>query len=169
MIPVDLLGVNLDKTASTPYVLLREKEHPERDARRRILPIYIGGAEAAAIAYALEGVEPPRPLTHDLLKIVLEELGARLDHVVVSDMRDHTYYAELHMTVAGAPHVVSARPSDSIALALRTHSPLFVAPHVLDEAGQPEPEPEIEQEVRSEEILDEFRDFIEHVRPEDFA
>jgi bifunctional DNase/RNase len=162
MVPVELVGVTLDKMASTPYVLLRETNG------RRILPIYIGGAEAAAIAYALEGVEPPRPLTHDLLRIVLEELGARLDHVVVSDMRDHTYYAELHLTVGGAPHVVSARPSDSIALALRTGSPLFVAPHVLDESGQEEPEPEAEAES-SDDILDEFRDFIENVSPEDFA
>ena len=166
MVPVELMGVRLELPANAPIVLLREAE-----GRHRVLPIYIGGAEATAIAYALEGVQPPRPLTHDLLKNVLEELGARLDHVVINDMREHTYYAELHLTVAGAPHVVSSRPSDSIALALRTGSPLFVAEHVLDEAGQEESEAAVERESsgESDEILDEFRDFIERVNPEDFA
>lgn len=165
MIPVELLGVRLELPANTPIVLLRELE-----GRRRVLPIYIGGGEATAIAYALEGVTPPRPLTHDLLRDVLAELGARLDQVVVSDMRDHTYYAELHLTVGGQPHVVSSRPSDSIALAVRTGSPLFVAEHVLDAAGQEQVEDEVEEESgQADEILDEFRDFIESVNPEDFA
>lgn len=164
MIPVELLGVRLELPANTPIVLLRETE-----GRRRVLPIYIGGAEATAIAYALEGVQPPRPLTHDLLRNVLEELGARLEHVVVSDMREHTFYAELHLNVAGAPHVVSSRPSDSIALAVRTGSPLYVAEHVLDEAGQEQVEVEPGEEGEADEILDEFRDFIANVNPEDFA
>jgi uncharacterized protein len=168
VIPVELLGVRLELPANTPIVLLRELE-----GRRRVLPIYIGGAEATAIAHALEGVPPPRPLTHDLLRNVLEELGARLDQVVVSDMRDHTYYAELHLTVGGQPHVVSSRPSDSIALALRTGSPLFVAEHVLDEAGQEQVDDEDDDDEDTEGvadvILDEFRDFIENVNPEDFA
>ncbi len=166
MVPVELLGVRLELPANTPIVLLRETE-----GRRRILPIYIGGPEAAAIAYALEGVVPPRPLTHDLLKIVIEELGGRLDRVVVNDMRDHTYYAELHLLVGGAPHTVSARPSDSIALALRTGSPLFVDDRVLDEYGQEASEADEDDEElpEQEEILEEFRDFIENVNPDDFA
>jgi bifunctional DNase/RNase len=166
VVPVELLGVRLELPANTPIVLLRETE-----GRRRILPIYIGGPEAAAIAYALEGVVPPRPLTHDLLKIVIEELGARLDRVVVNDMRDHTYYAELHLLVGGAPHTVSARPSDSIALALRTGSPLFVDDRVLDEYGQEAAESEDDEEdlPEQEEILEEFRDFIENVNPDDFS
>jgi bifunctional DNase/RNase len=166
MVPVDLLGVRLELPANTPIVLLRERE-----GRRRVLPIYIGGPEAAAIAYALEGVVPPRPLTHDLLKTVIEELGGRLDRVVVVDMREHTYYAELHLVVGGAPHAVSSRPSDSIALAVRAGAPIFVAEHVLDEHGQEpeEEEPEEEAETAEEEILEEFRDFIDSVSPEDFA
>lgn len=163
MIPVELLGVRLELPANTPIVLLRETQ-----GRRRVLPIYIGGAEATAIAYAIEGVVPPRPLTHDLLRDVLGELGARLDHVVVNDLREHTFYAELHLAVGGAPHVVSSRPSDAIALALRTGSPLFVAERVMDEAGQ-EKDDEVADTAEPEEILDEFRDFIEHVKPEDFA
>lgn len=163
MIPVELLGVRLELPANTPIVLLRETQ-----GRRRVLPIYIGGAEATAIAYAIEGVVPPRPLTHDLLRDVLGELGARLEQVVVNDLRDHTFFAELHLVVGGAPHVVSSRPSDAIALALRTSSPLFVAERVMDEAGQEQTD-EAEETAEPEEILDEFRDFIEHVRPEDFA
>jgi bifunctional DNase/RNase len=163
VIPVELLGVRLELPANTPIVLLRETQ-----GRRRVLPIYIGGAEATAIAYAIEGVVPPRPLTHDLLRDVLGELGARLEQVVVNDLRDHTFFAELHLVVGGAPHVVSSRPSDAIALALRTSSPLFVAERVMDEAGQEQTD-EAEETAEPEEILDEFRDFIEHVRPEDFA
>jgi uncharacterized protein len=164
VVPVELLGVRLELPANTPIVLLREVE-----GQRRVLPIYIGGPEAAAIAYALEGVVPPRPLTHDLLKTVIEELGARLERVVVSDMREHTYYAELHLLVGGAPHTVSSRPSDSIALAVRTGSPIFVEEAVLDEAGQV-PEEDVDEEApEQDEILEEFRDFIENVNPDDFA
>jgi uncharacterized protein len=164
VVPVELLGVRLELPANTPIVLLREVE-----GQRRVLPIYIGGPEAAAIAYALEGVVPPRPLTHDLLKTVIEELGARLERVVVSDMREHTYYAELHLLVGGAPHTVSSRPSDSIALAVRTGSPIFVEEAVLDEAGQV-PEEDVDEEApEQDEILEEFRDFIENVNPDDFG
>ena len=139
MVPVELMGVKLELPAQTPIVYLREAE-----GRHRVLPIFIGIPEANAIAYALDGIQPPRPLTHDLLKNVLEELGARLDHVVVNDMREHTFYAELHLTVAGAPHVVSARPSDSIALALRTtvRGPLEIEGIVSCEPGGEEVCPE---------------------------
>lgn len=162
MVPVELLGVRLELPANTPILLLKETE-----GRGRVLPIYIGGPEAASIAYALEGVDPPRPLTHDLMKNVLEELGATLERVVVTDMRDHTYYAELHLLLGDRRHTVSSRPSDSVALAVRTGSPLYVEDHVLDQYAQ-EPEPEVETAEEQEEILEEFRDFIEHVSPEDF-
>jgi len=164
VVPVELLGVRLELPANTPIVLLREVE-----GRRRVLPIYIGGPEAAAIAYALEGVVPQRPLTHDLLKNVLTELDARLERVVVTELVDHTYFAELHLKLDGGDKVVSSRPSDAIALAVRTGSPLFVNEGVLDEAGQEQAEAEDDDEVEDDEILDEFRDFIEHVNPEDFG
>ncbi len=162
MVEMELVGVRLELPASTPVVVLREQA-----GRRRVLPIYIGGPEAAAIAYALEGVESPRPLTHDLLKNVLDDLGVSLVRVLVTEMRDHTYYAELHLDRAGATTIVSSRPSDSIALALRTQSPIFADDGLLDEYGQEQADEE-EPAEESQEILEEFRDFIENVNPEDF-
>jgi bifunctional DNase/RNase len=159
---MELLGVRVEMPANSPIVLLREKA-----GRRRVLPIYIGNPEATAIAYALQGISTPRPLTHDLFKDVLEELGAALDQVVVTAMRDHTYFAELHLRVGGAPHVVSSRPSDSIALAVRTGSPIFASEEVLEEAGQEVVEDEAGPP--DDEIIEEFHDFIEQVSPEDFA
>jgi len=159
--PMELIGVRVEIPANTPMVLLQEQT-----GQQRLLPIYIGSPEAASIHYALEGVEPPRPLTHDLFITVLEQLGASLSKVVVTEVRDHTYYAELHLHVGDQEQVVSSRPSDAIALAVRCEAPLFASDELLDEVGQlPEPEPEEE----AEEIIDEFKDFIESVSPDDFA
>ena len=158
---MDLVGVRVEIPANTPMVLLQE-----RAGEHRLLPIMIGGAEASAIHYALEGVEPPRPLTHDLFVSVLQTLGTVLDKVVVTEVRDHTFFAELHLTTPSGPQVISSRPSDAIALAVRFGADLFAEEGLLDEVGQvPTPEPEDE----AEEIIDEFKDFIEHVSPEDFA
>jgi bifunctional DNase/RNase len=134
-----------------------------------VLPIYIGGPEAAAIAYALEGVESPRPLTHDLMKNVLDELGVSLVRVVVTDMQEHTYFAELHLERGGQLTTISSRPSDSIALAVRTGSPIYADERVVEEyAQEQEDEEAVTPEEGEEEILEEFRDFIENVNPEDF-
>jgi hypothetical protein len=158
---MELVGVRVEIPANTPMVLLQEQ-----DGAHRLLPIYIGSPEAASIHYALEGVEPPRPLTHDLFVTVLGQVGASLSRVVVTEVRDHTYYAELHLIVDDQEQVVSSRPSDAIALAVRCEAPLYAADELLDEVGQiPEPEPEVE----AEEIIDEFKDFIESVSPDDFA
>lgn len=147
--------------ANTPMVLLQESTGDQR-----LLPILIGGAEASAIHYALEGVQPPRPLTHDLFVTVLETLGTTIERVLVTEVRDHTFYAELHLVTPAGPKIVSSRPSDAIALAVRCGAPLFASEALLDEVGQlPAPEPEDE----AEEIIDEFKDFIEHVNPEDFG
>jgi bifunctional DNase/RNase len=154
----------LEQPANAPIVLLREAE-----GRRRVLPIYIGNPEAAAIHYALEGHVPPRPLTHDLLRDLLQQLGAALEKVVVTELVEHTYYAELHLRLGPSPITVSSRPSDAIALAVRTGSPIFVEEVVLDEAGQEAEVEEAEPAEAQEEILEEFRDFIEHVNPDDFA
>ncbi len=164
VVPLELLGVRLEVPANTPIVLLQETE-----GRRRVLPIYIGTNEAAAIAYALEGHVPPRPLTHDLFRNVLETLGAQLDRVVVTELVEHTYYAELHLIVSGSALTISSRPSDAIALAVRTSSPIFAEERVLDEAGQEAEVEPAEPEVQEEEILEEFRDFIERVNPDDFG
>jgi bifunctional DNase/RNase len=158
---MELVGVRVEIPANTPMVLLQEQA-----GEQRLLPIYIGSPEASAIHYALEGIDPPRPLTHDLFVSVIEQLGATLERVVVTEVIDHTYYAELHLVVADGERVVSARPSDAIALAVRCEAPLYAADELLDEVGQlPEPEPEEE----TEEIIDEFKDFIESVSPDDFA
>ena len=158
---MELVGVRVEIPANTPMVLLQESQ-----GSQRLLPILIGGAEASAIHYALEGVQPPRPLTHDLFVSVMQTLGGQLDHVLVTEVRDHTFYAELHLTTPAGPKIVSSRPSDAIALAVRCGAPLFASEALLDEVGQlPAPEPEDE----AEEIIDEFKDFIEHVKPEDFG
>jgi bifunctional DNase/RNase len=161
VIPLELVGVRVEIPANTPMVLLREL-----DDRHRLLPIYIGSPEASSIHYALEGLEPPRPLTHDLFLSTLQALGAEVTKVVVTEMRERTYYAELHVKAPDGTHVISSRPSDAIALAVRSGAPLFATDELLDEVGQ-EPPPEPEDEA--EEIIDEFKDFIENVSPEDFG
>jgi len=159
---MELEGVRLEVPASAPVMMLREQA-----GRRRLLPIYIGGPEAAAIHYALEGIEPARPLTHDLLGLVIGELGATLEKVVVTAIEDHTFFAELHLVGPNGNRVVSSRPSDAVALSLRTGSPIFANEDVLDEAAQEEV---VEEPVEEDEqILAEFQDFIDTVSPEDFA
>ena len=161
VVPLELLGVRVEVPANTPMVLLREVE-----GRHRLLPIYIGSPEASAIHYALEGVVPPRPLTHDLFLQTLGELDATITRVVVTEMRDRTYYAELHLSTASGEKVISSRPSDAIALAVRCDAPLFASDELIDEVGQ---EPAVEAEDDAAEIIDEFKDFIENVSPEDFS
>ena len=158
---MELVGVRVEIPANTPMVLLQEQ-----DGEHRLLPIYIGSPEAASIHYALEGIDPPRPLTHDLFISVIGQLGASLSKVVVTEVRDHTYYAEIHLMVGDDEQIISSRPSDAIALAVRCEAPLFASDALLDDVGQnPQPEPEEE----AEEIIDEFKDFIESVSPDDFA
>jgi bifunctional DNase/RNase len=160
VVPLELIGVKVEMPANTPMVLLRES-----DGRQRLLPIYIGSPEASAIHYALEGVEPPRPLTHDLFLNVLDELGATLTKVVVTEIIDRTYFAELHLDTQSGAKIVSARPSDAIALAVRCGAGLFASTQLIDAVGQ-EPEPVAPDDAA--EIIDEFKDFIENVSPEDF-
>ncbi len=160
VVPLELIGVRVEIPANTPMLLLREAE-----GRHRLLPIYIGSPEASAIHYALEGVVPPRPLTHDLFLISLAELGATVTKVVVTEIRDRTYFAELHLSTPAGDKVISARPSDAIALAVRCAAPMFASESLIDEVGQ---EPTLEPEDDADEIIDEFKDFIENVSPEDF-
>ncbi|MDR7484660.1 MAG: bifunctional nuclease family protein [Armatimonadota bacterium] len=135
------------------------------------LPIWIGQAEAMAIAMRLQGVQPPRPMTHDLLQTVLEQLSTAVTRVVVSDVRDATYYAEIHLARNGATLVIDSRPSDAIALALRAEAPIFVEDKVaaqgiaLRRVGDGEERPgEAEDELDPQE----FRKFLERVKPSDF-
>jgi uncharacterized protein len=150
--PVDVLGVRVEMPTNQPIVLLRERDG------ERYLPIWIGAAEATAIAYAQQGVEPPRPLTHDLLKDVIETLGHSVTEIRIVELKDKVFYAVL---VIDGTDEISARPSDAIALALRTQTPIVVAEEVLEEAGvalTPDEDDEVER----------FREFLEQVSAEDF-
>ncbi|MGN6332651.1 MAG: bifunctional nuclease family protein [Motilibacteraceae bacterium] len=149
---VDVVGVRVEMPANQPIVLLKEV------AGDRYLPIWIGATEATAIAFAQQGVVPPRPLTHDLLRDVLEALGQQLTQVRITELRDGVYYAELVLS-GGAE--VSARPSDAIALALRTGSPIYAADTVLGEAGIAIPD-------EQEDEVEKFREFLDQISPEDF-
>ena len=160
---MELLGVRVELPANTPVVMLREHE----TGRPRVLPILIGGPEASAIHSAMEGIVPPRPLTHDLLVTVMLALGATLERVVITEVREHTFFAELHLRTAAGEIVVSSRPSDAIALSVRTAAPIFAEEALLDEAAVEAPEEA--QEGDEEAILDEFRDFLDDVSPDDFA
>jgi bifunctional DNase/RNase len=149
---VDVVGVRVEMPSNQPIVLLREV------AGERYLPIWIGAVEATAIAFAQQGVVPPRPLTHDLLKDVIAGTGNELAEVRITEVRDGVFFAVL---VFGSGVEISARPSDSIALALRTGTRIVCAEDVLDEAGLPVPE-------EQEDEVEKFREFLDHVTPEDF-
>lgn len=159
---MDLLGVRLEMPANTPVVVLREQSE-----RPRVLPILIGNWEAKAIHDAIENVTPPRPLTHDLAVTLIATLGATLHHVVLTEVRDHTYFAALHVEGAGGATVIDCRPSDAIALAARTGAPIFAEESLLDAAAVEAPADA--DEVDEEAILDEFRDFLDDIDPDDFA
>ena len=149
---VDVVGVRVEMPSNQPIVLLREVTGD------RYLPIWIGAVEATAIAFAQQGVVPPRPLTHDLMKDLIGATGNELSEVRITEMRDGIFYAVLVLS-SGAE--VSARPSDSIALALRTGSKIVCSDDVLDEAGLEVPEEE-------EDEVEKFREFLDNVSPEDF-
>lgn len=139
----------------------------EQSGDERLLPIFIGGPEAQAIALALEDIEPPRPMTHDLMSTLLSELDVSLERVVITDLRDKTFFAELHLVANGASHTVSSRPSDAVALAVRTKTPVFADESVLDAAAYLADDDE-EEEAEQEDVLEQFREFIDNVTPDDF-
>jgi bifunctional DNase/RNase len=164
MVEVELVEVRVEMPGNTPIVLLRE-----RSGARRLLPILIGDAEARAIVYAVDRIQTPRPMTHDLFRDVLETLGVGVRQIVVTELRDRTFFAELHLMEGENASVVSARPSDAIALAVRTGSPIYVSDAVLDEAGyvEQEKEPAV-AEAPQDEVIAQFKDFLESVNPDDF-
>jgi bifunctional DNase/RNase len=153
---LDVVGVRVEMPSSTPIVLLRELEGD------RYLPIWIGSSEASAIAFAQQGVVPARPLTHDLLRDVLEAMGRRLDQVHITGLREGTYYAVL---VLDDGTTIDARPSDAIAVALRAGASIYAMDDVLEEAGVlvPADEDDAADQVAA------FREFLDQVSPEDFG
>lgn len=152
MEPLDVVGVRVEMPSNQPLVLLRERNGD------RYLPIWIGAVEATAIAFAQQGVVPPRPLTHDLLRDVLETLHSPVQEVRITELRDGVFYSVLDL---GNGVEISARPSDAIALAMRCGAPILGAEDVLAEAGIQVPD-EQEDEVEA------FREFLDTVTPEDF-
>ncbi len=163
MIEMELVGVRVELPRNQPIVLLREKDGT------RYLPIWIGAVEATAIAFALQGVETPRPLTHDLFVAALEALEVTVEAVHVTELQDGTFFAELHLEQNGTRYQISARPSDALALLSRLDGvPVRCAPEVLDEAGLQINEDEDEVDVDPEEEVRQFRDFLDTVTPEDF-
>lgn len=153
MIDVDVVGVRVETPANQPVLLLRESNG------QRYLPIWIGAVEATAIAFAQQGIEPPRPLTHDLMRDLLTHFAQTLVSVQITSLEDGVFYAEL---VFEDGTTLSARPSDAIALALRTGAATLVAEDVFEVAGVEAPENE-EHEVEA------FREFLDTISPEDFG
>ena len=151
-----LAGVRVELPTNQPIVLLKE------DEGERYLPIWIGAAEAAAIAFAIQGVVTPRPMTHDLMKNLLEEVGAQIQRIEITELREGTYYANINMKMNGNAYEISARPSDAIALAVRMEAPIFADEEVLTDASILIPSDE-------EDEVEKFREFLESVNPEDFA
>ena len=167
MVEMHLNAVRVEIPSNNPLLLLQETT-----GARRTLPIYIGPAEAQAIAFAQQGVETPRPMTHDLMKDILEELGARVECIVITELRERTFYAELRIITGTQRHTVSARPSDAVALAVRLDSPIYADEELLDAEGVILPEEEEDEDAEggdTDELVSEFRDFIEGIRPEDFG
>ncbi len=159
-----LSAVRVDLQSNTPVLLLTETA-----GSGRTLPIFIGAPEATAIAFAVQGVATPRPMTHDLLRDMLQALGAHLERVIITELRSATYYAELHLASPRGTVEVSCRPSDAVALAVRTGSPLFVSDDLMETEGVVLPVEDDDDEVSSDELVGRFRQFLDEVRPEDFS
>ena len=157
MIEMKVAGIALDAVTRSPIVLLRDY------SERRALPIYIGNDQAKAIINAIENQAPPRPLTHDLLANLLEAWDMTLDRVVIHSLQDNTFYASLTIVQGDTKKEIDARPSDAIAIALRTNSPIWVVEEVIADASIPVDRDADEAERQ------EFRDFLSNLRPEDFT
>lgn len=170
MVEMQLHAVRVELPTNNPVVLLQEV-----GGARRTLPIFIGPPEATAIAFALQGVTTQRPMTHDLMRDMLVALGVTVERVLITELRANTFFAELHLNVAGRVEIVSSRPSDAIALAARLGTPIFCDDDLIDAEGMviPDDPEEAESEAGSggdpEQIVDEFKHFIENIRPEDFT
>jgi bifunctional DNase/RNase len=156
MLELSLVGVRVELPSNQPIVLLKEVDG------ERYLPIWIGAVEATAIAFALQGIETPRPMTHDLLKDILTSTEVSVDRVLINDLVDSTFYATIRMGKDGRAIEVSSRPSDAIALAVRINAPIYADESVLEQAG-------IELKDEEETEVERFRQFLDEVSPADFA
>src|ERR671922_2530407 len=156
---MDIYGVSFDLVGKQPIVLLKTADG------NRYLPIWIGQPEAAAILMRLQGASTPRPMTHDLVTELLEQLDAQVVRITVTELRDNTFYASITVQQNGSEIEIDSRPSDAIALAVRADAPIFAADEVIEESAI-----EFEgEDVNEEEIVSEFKQFLEHVTPDEFA
>jgi uncharacterized protein len=154
-----IYGVSFDMVGKQPIVLLKTTEG------NKFLPIWIGHPEAAAILMKLQGASTPRPMTHDLFTDMLGQLDARVVRIAVTELRDNTFYAMITISIDGSEIEVDSRPSDAIALAVRADAPIFAADSVIEESAI-----EFEHEdVNEEEVVEEFKKFLDEVKPEDFS
>jgi uncharacterized protein len=155
---MQIYGVSFDMVGKQPIVLLKTVDG------NRFLPIWIGHPEAAAILMKLQGASTPRPMTHDLLSDVLENLDAKCERVSVTELRDNTFYASITISMNGSELEIDSRPSDALALAVRCSAPIFAADDVIEESAI-----EMEgDEINEDEVVDEFRRFLDKVSAEDF-
>jgi hypothetical protein len=153
-------GLALDPVSNMPIIILRDEED------KRSLPIWVGIFEANAIALELEKIPTPRPMTHDLIKNILEAIEARVLKIVVTDLRENTFFAELHLQVGEGEYTVDSRPSDAIALALRVGAPIFVNEEVVRKAKSLEVAKDAEP-VKADDP-EKLREWLENIKPEDF-
>ena len=159
LIPMEVIGVRVEMPSNQPIVLLKEIDGS------RFLPIWVGAVEATAVAFAQQGVEPPRPLTHDLMNNLLELLDATLTAVHLTEIKDGIFYATMLLRDSNAGQLtISARPSDAIALAVRSHSNILATQELLDEIGI-----EIPQGDGENQEVEKFREFLDQINPEDFV
>jgi hypothetical protein len=160
---VSIASLSVDATSNQPVVILRPVD--DDGAEARLLPIWIGHPEATAILLALQDVEPPRPMTHDLLNSVISSLDHLVERIEITRLEEGTFYAAIVLRGEEQSIAVDARPSDSIALAVRTGSPIYVAEEVLSEAAVLA---EVVTEIDEEAEVEQFREFLEEVDPSDF-
>jgi bifunctional DNase/RNase len=154
-----IYGVSFDMVGKQPIVLLKTV------AGNKFLPIWIGHAEAAAILMKLQGTDTPRPMTHDLVTQIMGELNAHVAKITVTELRDNTFYALITLKGETSEIDVDSRPSDAIALAVRANAPIFAADQVIEDSGIEFPD----QPVETEDVVAQFKEFLENVTPEDFA
>jgi uncharacterized protein len=157
-----IYGVSFDLVGKQPIVLLKTADG------NRFLPIWIGHPEAAAILMKLQSQAPPRPMTHDLLSDMLEQLGAQVVRITVTELRENTFYAQITVTQDGTEIEVDSRPSDAIALAIRAEAPIFAADRVIEESAIEFEGDEVTEEQLEEEVA-KFKNFLEDVTPDQFA
>jgi hypothetical protein len=157
MIQMQVGGLGFDPRNLSPLVLLRDSEE------MNFLPIWIGVFEAASIAMVLQGITPPRPMTHDLMASFIAEMGGQISRVVINDIKEGTFFAAIdYLTKEGKKGVMDARPSDAVALAIRLNTPIFVAESVMVQAKLVNAEKDAEETKK-------FKEFIDNIRPEDFT